>query len=65
MNLNNASMLWSINEQLERDNEDETLAYYIPCDEAIKLDATQYTTAEIDSGAVTSATVASEKNLCK
>lgn len=64
--LNNASQLWSILEQLEKDNEDESMAYYIPCDEVISGASAQYTTAEIDAGTVvTDAAIIKEKDLCK
>lgn len=66
MNLNNAQMLWSIQEQLEKDNEDESMSYYIPCDEVITSASAQYTTAEIESsGVITDATLIKEKDLCK
>lgn len=65
MNLNNASQLWSIYEQLEQDNEDESMSYYHQCDEIIRQDSTTYDLAAIDAGTITGATTISEKDLCK
>jgi hypothetical protein len=65
MNFNKAGNYWSVLEQLEEDNEDESMSYYIKCDEARQVSA-DLTSAEIDSGAqFLAANVVDEKDLCK
>lgn len=52
INCNKMNSYWSILEQLEEDNEDESLAYYIKADEVIKSDGTQLTQAEVNAGTI-------------
>lgn len=50
-------------EQLEPDNEDESMSYYIKCDEARTVSA-DLTTAQVNDGSAI-ATQIQEKDLCK
>lgn len=62
INFNSAGQYWSTMEQLEQDNEDESLAFYHRADEVI-VNSSQ--ASSVDDPALTMATVPSEKELCK
>lgn len=64
INCNKMNSYWSILEQLEEDNEDESLAYYIKADEVIKSDGTQLTQAEVNTGTIVQTAIIDEKDIC-
>lgn len=63
INFNGARQFWSILEQLEADNEDESMSYYNKCDE-VRTTTADLTAAQVNDGSAI-ATQIHEKDLCK